>query len=99
MWAAASPWRFEAHPEVWLLVASVVVLGFFVTRVIQPKMIALGEAPVSRRQKTFFVAGVLLKIGLWQFDFFVSRRDAVAGNSKPASPTRTGVIRPSRRRP
>jgi len=46
-----------------------------------------------------FVAGALLKIGLWEFDFFVSRRDTAARSSKPASSARTRMIRPSRRRP
>jgi putative membrane protein len=62
MLAATHPLHWQPHPEVWLLVASVVALGLYVTRVIQPKMVAVGEAPVSRRQKAFFVLGVLL---LW----------------------------------
>lgn len=59
---AADFWRWQPHPEVWLLVGFVVALGLYVARVIGPKVVAAGEAPVTRRQKLFFVAGVLV---LW----------------------------------
>lgn len=59
---AAGPLGWQAHLEVWLLVVSVVGLGCYVTRVIQPKMVAAGEAPITRRQKAFFAAGVFV---LW----------------------------------
>ena len=62
MLAAAGPLQYQPHPEVWALVAAVVGLGLYITRVIQPKVVALGEAPVTRRQKRFFVAAVLM---LW----------------------------------
>lgn len=60
--AADGPLRWQPHPEVWFLVLCVLGLGFSITRVIQPKMVAAGEAPVSKRQKRFFVAAVLV---LW----------------------------------
>ncbi|CAN5838046.1 hypothetical protein BH24ACT3_BH24ACT3_02120 [soil metagenome] len=50
------------HPEVWLLVAGVVALGFYVTRVLGPNAVPAGEPIVTRRQKGFFAAGVLV---LW----------------------------------
>lgn len=57
------PWRFQPHPEVWLLIASVVALGFYVTRVIAPKVAAAGAGgAVTRRQRGFFAAGLLV---LW----------------------------------
>jgi len=59
---AQGPLTWQPHPEVWLLVGLVIGLGFYVTRVIQPKMVALGEEPVTRRQKRFFAAAVLV---LW----------------------------------
>jgi putative membrane protein len=62
MLAATGPLHWQPHPEVCLLVLSVIGLGLSVTRVIQPKMVAAGEAPISRRQKGFFALGVLL---LW----------------------------------
>lgn len=55
-------WRYQPHPEVWLIIATIVGFGYWVTRVIGPKVVATGERPVSRRQKLCFVAAVLL---LW----------------------------------
>jgi putative membrane protein len=60
--AAQGPLRWQPHPEVWFLVLCVIGLGFYVTRVIQPKLVAAGEAVITRRQKGFFVAGVAV---LW----------------------------------
>ncbi len=57
--------RWTPHPEVWLLVAGVIALGVYVDRVIAPKVpaSARGDRPaITRRQKAFFVAGVLV---LW----------------------------------
>jgi hypothetical protein len=34
----ASPWLFQAHVEVWMVVAGVVGLGLYVARVIAPKV-------------------------------------------------------------
>lgn len=54
------PWR--AHPEVWFLVISVVALGWFASRVVQPKAVEAGYPPISRRQKAWFIVGVA---GMW----------------------------------
>lgn len=62
MLAAAGPLQWQPHPEVWFLVACVIALGLYVTRVIQPTMVAAGEAPVTTRQKAFFLAGLAV---LW----------------------------------
>jgi putative membrane protein len=62
---APNPWVFKAHPEVWLLVASVVALGIYVSRVIAPKVPAsiVGDGPaITRAQKGWFIGGVVL---LW----------------------------------
>lgn len=62
---APNPWTFEAHPEVWLLVGSVIALGLYVARVIAPKVPAsvIGDGPaVTRHQKLWFVGGVAV---LW----------------------------------
>ncbi len=59
------PLRWHAHPEVWLLVATVIALGIYVNRVIAPKIptSVRGDGPaISRRQKGWFVFGVIL---LW----------------------------------
>jgi putative membrane protein len=56
-------WR--AHPEVWLVVASVIALGLYVTRVIAPKVPASrigGQRAITPSQKAWFAAGVIL---LW----------------------------------
>lgn len=60
--AAQGPLSWQPHPEVWFLVLMVIGLGFYVTRVIQPKVVQAGGAPVTRRQKGFFCAGLLV---LW----------------------------------
>lgn len=53
-------WR--PHPEAWVMVLGLVAIGWYTTRVIQPKAVALGHQPVTRRQKLWYVAAVL---GLW----------------------------------
>jgi putative membrane protein len=52
---------WEPHPEVWLLVASVLALGIYVDRVIGPKVpvSVRGDGPaISRRQRAWFLVGV-----------------------------------------
>ncbi|MGI9605516.1 MAG: cytochrome c oxidase assembly protein [Acidimicrobiales bacterium] len=60
MLAAVNPWEWRPHPEVWLLVAAIVGMGFYVTRVIGPKAVAAGEPIVSTRQRRYFVIGVVV---------------------------------------
>lgn len=63
--AAAQPWRFQAHVEVWLVVAGVIALGVYVARVIAPKVepsLPGGGPAVTRAQRAWFVLGVAL---LW----------------------------------
>ncbi|CAN5241621.1 hypothetical protein BH18ACT4_BH18ACT4_16210 [soil metagenome] len=55
-------WRWQPHPEVWLLVASMAALGVIAVRVIGPKVVPVGEPVVTQRQKGWFVAGLGL---LW----------------------------------
>ncbi len=65
MLAVAAPdvWRFHAHPEVWALVAGIIGLGLYTTRVLAPKIRLRDNAPaVTRSQKRWFVAAVLV---LW----------------------------------
>ncbi len=59
MTASAFP-AWQPRPEVWLLVAALVGLGVYAARVIQPKAVAAGEAPITGRQKAWFVVGVLV---------------------------------------
>lgn len=61
--AAVDPWRFQFHPEVWLLIAALVGLGYYAARVIGPAAVgSSGGLIVTRRQKLCFAAGVAL---LW----------------------------------
>jgi putative membrane protein len=53
---------WEAHPEVWVLVASLAALGIYAVRVIGPKVVPAGEEIVSRKQVWFFCAALIL---LW----------------------------------
>jgi putative membrane protein len=60
----ANPWRFQAHPEVWLLVAFVVGAWWYALKFIGPYTpeVRGGEPLVTARQKRLFVAAVLM---LW----------------------------------
>ena len=55
-------WRWVPHPEVWLLVGGLVGLYVYAARVIGPKAVPAGRAPVTRRQKAWFAIGIVL---LW----------------------------------
>lgn len=56
------PWRFQAHLEVWLLVAFLVGAYLYVVKVIGPRAVAPGQPVVTGRQKAAFVSGILM---LW----------------------------------
>ena len=58
--AASVPW--QAHPEVWFLVVSACALGWFASKVVQPKAIAAGYPAITRAQKIYFFLGVA---GIW----------------------------------
>lgn len=55
-------WRYQPHPEVWLIIAVIIGFGYWVTHVLGAKAVAHGEPVVTRRQKISFAAAVLL---LW----------------------------------
>lgn len=58
--AAVNAWEWRPHPEVWLLLAGIVGLGLYSTRVIGPK-VARGDQPVvTTKQKRFFALAVVL---------------------------------------
>jgi putative membrane protein len=59
---AVDPWRFQQHVEVWLLVAFLTISYVYMVRVIGPRAVGPGGTVVTRRQKTAFVAGILI---LW----------------------------------
>lgn len=59
MTLAAMP-AWTPHIEVWLLVGALVGLGLYTARVIQPKVVAAGEPPITRHQKIWFWVGVFV---------------------------------------
>lgn len=56
-----NPWRFQAHPEVWLIVFAIVASYIYAVRVIGPRVVG-ADPVISRRQGISFVVGVLI---LW----------------------------------
>jgi putative membrane protein len=56
------PWGFEAHPEVWALVAFLVGSYTYLVRVIGPSAVRAGESPITRRNIACFVAAMAM---LW----------------------------------
>lgn len=57
----ANPWRFQPHPEVWLLVVAVLFSYVYAVRVLGPAVVKNGPA-ITTKQRNAFIAGVLL---LW----------------------------------
>ena len=56
-----NPWRFQAHPEVWILVAFVLGAYVYAVRVIGPVVVKSGPV-ITKRQRNAFAVGILL---LW----------------------------------
>ncbi|HET6951936.1 MAG TPA: cytochrome c oxidase assembly protein [Acidimicrobiales bacterium] len=55
-------WRWQPHPEVWVLVGGVTVLAFYALRVVGPKVVPPGRPVATRQQIAWLVLGVLV---LW----------------------------------
>jgi putative membrane protein len=55
-------WRWQPHPEVWLLVGGVILLTIYALRVVGPKVVPAGTPVISRSQLAWLVLGVVL---LW----------------------------------
>jgi putative membrane protein len=55
-------WRWQPHPEVWLLVVGVLALTWYAVRVVGPKVVEPGQPVVTRSQLTWLGLGVVL---LW----------------------------------
>jgi putative membrane protein len=60
--AAAGPdyFRWVPHPEVWLLVGSLIGLYTYAVRVIGPKAVPAGTPAVTKSQRNYFIAGIVL---------------------------------------
>jgi len=59
---AVDPWRFQWHPEVWLLVSFLTGAFIYMVCVIGPKAVPLGESAVTRKNIYAFVGAMLM---LW----------------------------------
>jgi putative membrane protein len=55
-------WRWQPHPEVWLLVGGVVALAVYALRVVGPKVVPAGSPVATRAQLAWLGLGVVL---LW----------------------------------
>jgi putative membrane protein len=55
-------WRWQPHPEVWLLVGGIVLLAIYAVRVVGPKVVPAGTPVISRSQLAWLGLGVVL---LW----------------------------------
>jgi len=55
-------WRWQPHPEVWVLVGGVTALAVYALRVVGPKVVPKGQPVASRQQLAWFVLGISL---LW----------------------------------
>ncbi len=53
---------WQPHPEIWLLIAGLIALGLYTSKVIEPTVVARGGQPITAAQKRWFLAGVAL---LW----------------------------------
>ena len=58
----AAPWRFQWHPEVWVLVAFLTGAYVYMVRVIGPNAVPAGRPAVTRRNKIAFGAAMVM---LW----------------------------------
>ena len=59
----ASPWRFQAHPEVWLLVVFLVAAYIYAARVIGPVVVTAGPVITTKQRNVFITAIFLLWMG------------------------------------
>ena len=59
---ATNYWAWQPHPEVWLLIGATFGLYLWAGRTIGPKVVPAGAPLVTRRQRTWFLAGLAM---LW----------------------------------
>jgi putative membrane protein len=58
----ASPWEFQPHPEVWLLLGGLTAAYAYMVLVLGPRAVPSGEDAVSRRQVALFAVSMAV---LW----------------------------------
>jgi putative membrane protein len=59
---SADPWKFQWHPEVWILVAFLTASFVYMVRVIGPRAVPAGEQAVTRKNVIAFVGAMAM---LW----------------------------------
>jgi putative membrane protein len=62
LFAAEDFFRWQPHPEVWVLVLGLAGLWWYAMRAIGPKVVPAGQPVATRSQKRWFVVGIVL---LW----------------------------------
>lgn len=50
------------HPEIWILVVGAIGLGWYASRVVEPKAVAAGYAPITKAQRRWYILGI---VGIW----------------------------------
>jgi putative membrane protein len=60
--ASVDVWRWQPHPEVWVLIGGLFVLALYAVRVIGPKAVRDGSPVYTARQRNWFLLGLA---GLW----------------------------------
>lgn len=56
------PWRWIPHPEVWVMIAVLVLLYLYATRIVGPKVVPAGEPIITRSQSRWYFSGLAV---LW----------------------------------
>jgi|TARA_R110002110_G_scaffold76337_7_gene201186 putative membrane protein len=56
---SVDPWRFQWHPEVWLLVAFLTGAFIYMVRVIGPKAVPIGEPVITRKNVYAFIGAMM----------------------------------------
>jgi putative membrane protein len=64
MLLAVSPWKYHAHPEVWLILAAAIGGYWYLIRRVGPSQVKPGEPVVTAKQARIFITAVVL---LWLF--------------------------------
>ena len=61
---AAQPWEWHAHPDVWLIMATIVFAYRWALKRLGPRLVPAGDPVVTKKQLRWFAAGMFT---LWLF--------------------------------
>ena len=56
--ASTDIWRYQFHPEVWVIVLGSVLLAYYATKVVGPNAVKGDEPVITRKHKYAFVAAI-----------------------------------------